>query len=997
MAFSFLPLNTPSVHGLNYKVEIIARFTYNSVVISQFVISRFTAESPVTALTWCPPFPILFLGFANGIVELVTLSPPIDLMKSKGVVCPFLTTRSFLFATAAKIYKLHLSADQLSLLIIAADKIALVSVSGESASSLSHDAVIEGMRRLRRQGSCKARTWPGIKDTKEEVKGASKDPCGTATSGGVDRGQPADEQGSNVIEVDRSTKHERLSGKDEQLRDAIFGDDLTEDNKPVNKHGLNHGSAIVDGELTDIEVDKSKHSKRIINTQQRDVQTQPHNGIDERLWDAIFGDDLTDIEDTKPTEAKKRLDAVKKRKRKGASTTRSTLYSSTATKRRRLNPILGASVDALKYIFDGDLTDIEEDEPTKPPEKILHPEGLNKSSSISPKSLGRRVPPLSCRLRSNRREKRPENQTLYVLVQAEFVKKCKAAGIKPVIHPFWEGLPFVDIYESITPDVLHQLYQGVMKHLKSWVIEAFGAAEIDARCRRLPPNHNIRNFMNGISHISRVTGQEHDQICRFLLGIVIDIPLPGNLNSGRLLRSIRALLDFLCLSQYPVHSTETLAQQDEALARFHENKEIFVELGIRTNFNLPKLHFLRHYSLATKRFGTNDNFNTETTERLHIDFAKDAYRATNHKDEYPQMTQWLERKEKILLHAKFIRWRQLGQPSTPNVPPGIEFNRKLKMTLHPTRQSVPFDKLVQDYGARFFRDYCPICGLYQQPRILGAANRNLFSKLRVAVPSSASVPQDEMGHGTPSRPTKNKRGNTVPPRFDTVLVNLGAGEETEVKRYRVGQVRCVFSIPEKQVQRIFKAGITVLKYLVYIEWFSAFKSRPEPNHLLYKISRAENKDGERVSSIIPIDNIRRSVHLFPKFGRVVPREWTSSNVLDECSTFFIQAHRQCPPVPCGPCLLSKNYTAPLKYTSYPTLYKIEAPRHALVQIQIHIFVKCSTITEADSPAPFGYGPKIILFTVDQCCLEGPLLFNIDGDGPNPATNRQHHPILPRSY
>lgn len=105
--------------------------------------------------------------------------------------------------------------------------------------------------------------------------------------------------------------------------------------------------------------------------------------------------------------------------------------------------------------------------------------------------------------------------------------------------------------------------------------------------------------------------------------------------------------------------------------------------------------------------------------------------------------------------------------------------------------------------------------------------------------------------------------------------------------YRVGQVRCIFSIPEKQVQQIFNAGITVPKYLVYIEWFTAFKSRPEPNHPLYKISRAENRDGDRISSIIPIDNIRRSVHLFPKFGLMAPLKWTSSNVLEECGTFFV--------------------------------------------------------------------------------------------------------------
>jgi hypothetical protein len=217
---------------------------------------------------------------------------------------------------------------------------------------------------------------------------------------------------------------------------------------------------------------------------------------------------------------------------------------------------------------------------------------------------------------------------------AEFTKTCTKAGIKPVQCVFWQNLPFVDIYRSITPDILHQLYQGILKHLISWIRAACGDAEIDARCRRLPPNHHILLFMKGISHLSRVTGTEHDQISRFLLALVTDVRLPGGHSNAQLVRAVRAVLDFIYLARYPIHTSETLDQMNDALHMFHLNCDIFVSLDIHKHFNIPKLHNSGHYHEFIQLYGTADNFNTEYTERLHIDLAKDAYSSTNFKDEY---------------------------------------------------------------------------------------------------------------------------------------------------------------------------------------------------------------------------------------------------------------------------------------------------------------------------------------------------------------------------
>ena len=63
-----------------------------------------------------------------------------------------------------------------------------------------------------------------------------------------------------------------------------------------------------------------------------------------------------------------------------------------------------------------------------------------------------------------------------------FSRACHEVGIKPVHHPFWEDLPYVNIFRSITPDILHQLHQGVIRHLIGWLKKAYGPEEIDVRC-----------------------------------------------------------------------------------------------------------------------------------------------------------------------------------------------------------------------------------------------------------------------------------------------------------------------------------------------------------------------------------------------------------------------------------------------------------------------------------------------------------------------------------
>ncbi|PIL34532.1 hypothetical protein GSI_03310 [Ganoderma sinense ZZ0214-1] len=463
-----------------------------------------------------------------------------------------------------------------------------------------------------------------------------------------------------------------------------------------------------------------------------------------------------------------------------------------------------------------------------------------------------------------------------------YTQACREAGIKPIYHPFWEELPFANIFLAITPDLLHQLYQGVIKHLIAWLKEAYGTTEIDARCRRLPENHSLRHFSKGISKLSRVTGKEHQDICRILLGLIVGLPPHNGVSPVRIERATRALLDFLYYAAYPTHTSGTLKLLDNALKRFHANKSVFVDLGIREHFKLPKLHFLDHYRRSIEMFGTTDNYDTQHSERLHIDFAKEAFRATNGKDELSQMTLWMERKEKIERHETYINWcirreeqREAAIPSssapllpvnvTTQRPPGRprqdraqdDHKPPLEMTRHPSVRGVPVHELPDKYGATFFRDALKrfvvehnSSGSLSRAQVESAAAGIYFPFAKVPVwhrikfwisdPYDLTrhiLPSSDTAHAHPER--KGKYDTTVPGRFDTVLVNDGTGGVTGVQGYRVAQVRVVFRIPSGALPALFtNSARPYPRFLAYVEWFTPFPSVPGSSHGLYKIKRS---------------------------------------------------------------------------------------------------------------------------------------------------------------
>lgn len=220
---------------------------------------------------------------------------------------------------------------------------------------------------------------------------------------------------------------------------------------------------------------------------------------------------------------------------------------------------------------------------------------------------------------------------------------------------------------------------------------------------------------------------------------------------------------------------------------------------------------MEHYVHLIQQFGSADSFNTELPEHLHINYAKDAYRASNKCDYIAQMTTWLCRQEAVDHFTAYLHWCEHGayltmsaaSNSDEDIIEGVEGDINLQpstsmqLLLLPSHSAmsedhitiasahpqdlchVPASKIIDGHNAQCFLEavgiYLRTHGSAMVPKVFDTFN--LYWHLSVmlpAIPEAGAKARDlkNIVQAAPPVPAHGHRA-AEPAHLDFALVKMG--------------------------------------------------------------------------------------------------------------------------------------------------------------------------------------------------------------------------------
>ncbi|KAF5321441.1 hypothetical protein D9619_000085 [Psilocybe cf. subviscida] len=217
-----------------------------------------------------------------------------------------------------------------------------------------------------------------------------------------------------------------------------------------------------------------------------------------------------------------------------------------------------------------------------------------------------------------------------------------------VDRPFWRKWPQSDPAIFLTPEPLHHWHKAFGDHDLRWCINILGTHEIDFRFSVLHPHTAFRHFNEGISNVKQVTGREHRDIQRHIIGVIA-----GGIPGGCLV-ALRALMDFRYVGQSLQLDEDTIRHLQDALDLFHSHKQALLESRARrgkgnrliAHFKIPKLEFMQSVAPNIRENGVPMQWSADITERTHIVVVKIPVENGNNRNHESHICRFLDRREK---------------------------------------------------------------------------------------------------------------------------------------------------------------------------------------------------------------------------------------------------------------------------------------------------------------------------------------------------------------
>lgn len=132
-----------------------------------------------------------------------------------------------------------------------------------------------------------------------------------------------------------------------------------------------------------------------------------------------------------------------------------------------------------------------------------------------------------------------------------------------------------------------------------------------------------------------------------------------------MVHALRTFMEFCYTVRQAVIWESDIRRLQQYLKDFHQYRQVFINAGIRANFNLPRQHSIVHYPNRITDFGAPNGLCSSITESKHIQAVKEPYRRTNHHNELGQMLMINQRNDKLLAAYTDFVDRGMLHPKDP--------------------------------------------------------------------------------------------------------------------------------------------------------------------------------------------------------------------------------------------------------------------------------------------------------------------------------------------